>query len=115
MSFDTGRDQAISADTMYLLRLGALMSRLRLFGLVACLVSAILPLHSQTATPPDTPAGRVLRAWLDAFNTGDSTRMEEFYRRYQPDVTAANTLPFRRQTQGFDLLTIERSDPRHVE
>jgi peptidase S41-like protein len=91
------------------------MSRLRLVGVIACLVSAMLPLHSQTATPPDTPAGRVLRAWLEAFNTGDSARMEEFYRRYQPDVSAANTLGFRRQTAGFDLLTIERSEPRHVE
>jgi retinol-binding protein 3 len=63
---------------------------------------------------PDTPAGTVLRAWFDAYNSGDTTRILEFYRRYQSD-RARSTLNFRLASGGFDLVSVERSDPRHVE
>lgn len=66
-------------------------------------------------TIPNTPAAQVLRAWLDAFNSGDSARMDAYYRQYQPDVSVQSQLPFRAQTGGFELLTIERSEPRHIE
>ena len=66
-------------------------------------------------TIPDTPAGRVLRAWLDAFNSADTVRMDAFYRQHQPDRSARSELPFREQVGGFDLLSVERSEPRHVE
>jgi len=72
-------------------------------------------LNAQTVTPPNTPAGHVLAAWLEAFNTGDTARMNAYYRQYQPDMSAAQTIGFRREVGGFDLLTIERSDPRHLE
>jgi hypothetical protein len=71
--------------------------------------------NAQTVTPPNTPAGHVLGAWLEAFNTGDTARMNAYYRQYQPDMSAAQTIGFRREVGGFDLLTIERSDPRHLE
>jgi len=29
-------------------------------------------------TVPDTPAGHTLQAWLDAFNSGDRTRIETY-------------------------------------
>jgi len=64
---------------------------------------------------PNTPAGRVLRAWLDAFNSGDAARMNAYYRQYQPERSAESELPFREQVGGFDLVTIERSVPRRVE
>jgi len=69
---------------------------------------------AQTPAIPDTPAGVVLKAWLDAFNSGDSARMEAYYQKYQPDMNAANQLRFRDQTGGFDLLSIERSDPTRL-
>lgn len=71
--------------------------------------------NAQTVTPPNTPAGHVLAAWLEAFNTGDTARMNAYYRQYQPDMSAAQTIGFWREVGGFDLLTIERSDPRHLE
>jgi len=83
-------------------------------AVIAALVVAS-SLCAQTTTPPDTPAGRVLSAWLEAFNTGDTARMDAYYRRYQPDLSAAQTIGFRRDVGGFDLLSIERSDPRHLE
>ena len=64
---------------------------------------------------PKTPAGEALRAWLDAFNSGDTARLSEYFRRFQPDLAVGDEIGFREQTGGFDLLTIERSEPRHLE
>ena len=64
---------------------------------------------------PSTPAADVLRAWLDAFNSGDSARMSAYYLRYQPDRSLPVELSFREQTGGFDLIDIERSEPRRIE
>jgi retinol-binding protein 3 len=93
-----------------------MLRRARSLCLAAALVAA--PLGAQSAGPPaipDTPAGRVLRAWLDAFNTGDTARMAAYYRRHQPDADVPSRITFRERTGGFDLLTIERSEPRHIE
>ena len=72
---------------------------------------------AQSTSPvvPNTVAGRVLRAWLDAFNSGDTAQMAAYSRRYQPDRDVESELPFRKMTGGFDLLTIERSEPYHIE
>ena len=67
------------------------------------------------STIPDTAAGRTLRAWLDAFNSGDRTRIEAYSRKYQPDMSVGNTMAFRDQTGGFDLLSIDKSEPTHIE
>ena len=59
-------------------------------------------------TIPDTPAGNVLRAWLDVFNSGDEPRMRAFAEQHKdPRVV---DLAFRKQTGGFHLLGIEKSD-----
>jgi retinol-binding protein 3 len=95
-----------------------------------CLVSTFSPMLSSAqvgttnATPgahptglviPNTVAGRVLRTWLDAFNSSDTARMAAYYRQYQPDQDGDAEAAFRRMTGGFDLLTIERSEPYHIE
>ena len=64
---------------------------------------------------PKTPAGEALREWLDAFNSADTARIAAYFRRYEPDEPSGGELGFREQTGGFDLLTIERSEPRHLE
>lgn len=64
---------------------------------------------------PSTPAGTALRDWLDAFNSGDSTRLEAYYRKYEPSGRQANDLRFLERTGGFALLSIERSEPRRIE
>jgi retinol-binding protein 3 len=88
-------------------------------ALALCFALAIgsASLRAQTPAPaiPDTPAGRVLRAWLDAFNSGDTARMDAYYRQYQPERSAQSELRFREEVGGFDLLTIERSEPRRLE
>jgi hypothetical protein len=70
---------------------------------------------SGAPTIPSTPAGVVLRAWLEAFNSADTARMGTYYRRYQPDLTVESALAFRERTGGYDLLSVERSEPRRVE
>ncbi|MDQ3949997.1 MAG: S41 family peptidase [Gemmatimonadota bacterium] len=88
--------------------------------LALCFAAAVgsASLSAQTPTAPaipDTPAGRVLRAWLDAFNSADSARVDAYARQFEPDLAVPVALMIRDQSGGFDLLTIERSEPRHVE
>lgn len=63
---------------------------------------------------PDTPAGRVLEAWLEAFNSGDGDLIDAYIEAHQPDRTLEQTLAFRTQTGGFDLLSIESSEPLSI-
>jgi hypothetical protein len=63
---------------------------------------------------PDTPAGRVAREWLDAFNRADSAGLAAWGEKYSLDRPAAGALGLRRQTGGFDLVSIETNEPRLV-
>ena len=65
---------------------------------------------------PDTPAGHTLRAWLDAFNSGDKARIQAYTSKYEPATGDADrTVAFHDQTGGFDLLSIDKSEPLHIE
>jgi retinol-binding protein 3 len=66
------------------------------------------------ATIPDTPAGHTLQAWLDAFNSGDRAKIEAFVTNIDPTQTVDGMLSFRGQTGGFDLLSIENSEPLNI-
>ena len=63
---------------------------------------------------PDTPAGKTLRAWLDAFNSGDRGKVEEYVKTVDPKERVDGMISFRNQTGGFELLSIESSEPLHV-
>jgi retinol-binding protein 3 len=63
---------------------------------------------------PDTPAGHTLRAWMDAFNSGDRVKIETYVRTVDPSQSADGMISFRNQTGGFDLLSIESSEPLHI-
>jgi hypothetical protein len=78
-------------------------------------VPATTSQHPVVTAIPKTPAGEVLRAWLDAFNSGDSALLGAYKSRFEPDVTVSDELSFREHTGGFELLSIERSEPRHLE
>ena len=92
------------------------MSRLSLRALECCVTLTLVsaPLRGQTAIP-DTPAGSALRAWLDAYNHGDSASVAAFLRAYQADPALRNSFRFRQMSGGFDLLSVEVSEPRHIE
>ena len=77
---------------------------------------AVAAAHSQQATLPNTPAGRALTEWLEAFNSGDRDRIAAFQQRYSVQGPPTDALvDFRKRTGGFDLLSVTKSEPLHVE
>ncbi|MBL0937653.1 MAG: S41 family peptidase [Gemmatimonadaceae bacterium] len=74
-----------------------------------------LTVRAQTPVIPDTPAGVVLRAWFDAYASGDTSRILDFLRRYQPDRIGQSSMSGRIGMAGFQLVSIEKSDPRRIE
>jgi len=62
---------------------------------------------------PDTPAGHQATAWLQAFNSGDREKLQDFLQRNLPDRAQHmdQEMGFRGMTGGFDLKKIEESTP----
>ena len=66
-------------------------------------------------TVPTTPAGRVLMAWLSAFNSGDAAAIQAFDATHRPDAPAVGfTQRLRGNTGGFTLVRIEKSTPTTI-
>jgi hypothetical protein len=81
-----------------------------------CILAAIAAFGTfAQPVPPETPAGRTLKAWLEAFNSGDRPRMEAYIKRFDPERSVDQQMNFRNQTGGFDLLSIEKSERTHIE
>jgi len=76
----------------------------------------VLGLHAASAevTIPDTPAGRTMNAWLEAFNSGDRTRLDDYYKKYEPEKHADDIMDFRNRVGGFELVSIEKSEPLRI-
>jgi retinol-binding protein 3 len=100
-------------------RLRTPLSRHRLLAFVPVLVAlfAVPAARSQQVSTPDTPAGRTLAAWLEAFNSGDRARVVAYREAYQATtgMPLDAEMGFRSQTGGFDLLSIQKSEPLHIE
>jgi hypothetical protein len=67
------------------------------------------------AAAPETPAGQAVSEWLNAFNGGDTGKLRAFFDRYQSSQLATVYANLRQQTGGFDLISIEKSEPRYIE
>jgi hypothetical protein len=78
--------------------------------------AAIPPAFAKPQAPslPDTPAGRLLMAWLDAFNSGERARIEAYYAKHAPWESVDETVDGRKQSGGFELLGIDKSQPLHL-
>lgn len=69
---------------------------------------------------PDTPAGKVLAAWVLALNSGDRVQLETFQSTYRYNTPQTQTFPMeatlnlRRMTGGFTLVRIEQSEPLSI-
>jgi len=91
------------------------------FALVLALAAAFTPqATSQTPTQaqpaiPDTPAGRIFKAWLEAFNSGDRAQLDAYAHKYDPGKPVDQEMHFRGMTGGFDLLQIVKSEPLRLE
>jgi CubicO group peptidase (beta-lactamase class C family) len=59
---------------------------------------------------PDTPAGRQFFAWLDAFDSGDKARLEQFLKEHYPARAGAldREMQFRDETGGFEFKDFDR-------
>lgn len=88
-------------------------------GTLTLLLAALaVPAAEQEKTHPgipDTPAGRVLQAWVDAFNSGDPARIQDYLTKHEPGKSLDGTVDFRDRTGGFELLGIGESDRLHIE
>lgn len=73
------------------------------------------PSGTHRATIPDSPIGRAFGEWLDAFNSADSVRLGAYYRKYGLQRSLEFQMARRAQTGGFDVVSIERSEPRLLE
>ena len=84
---------------------------LMMLWLILIVVASAGPAVGQV-TIANTPAGQVLAAWLDAFNSGDRAKIDVFLKTYSPKVAeAALTSPqFRGRSGGVDLVAITRSE-----
>jgi N-terminal domain of Peptidase_S41 in eukaryotic IRBP len=82
---------------------------------MACGVLLIgLSSASADVTIPDTPAGRTMSAWLSAFNSGDRTQLDDYFKKYEPEKHADDFMAFRDRVGGFEVLSIEKSEPNRI-
>ena len=91
------------------------LSKTLLATLLMVLLCLPCSLAAQTPAIPDTPAGRALQAWLDAFNSGDRGRIQAYLAKYEPARPVEGEVNFRNQTGGFELLSIDTNDRLHIE
>lgn len=63
---------------------------------------------------PDSLPGRALGEWLDAFNSGELEPLQRFYAAHPQKDTPQDVLDWRLQTGGFDLVAVERDEPRRT-
>jgi retinol-binding protein 3 len=90
------------------------MLRRALFLLALPVFLGLFPVRAQQ-TIPETPAGHTLKAWLDAFNSGDRAVEEKYLNTYDPKRSLDDEMRFRGMTGGFVLLQIIKTDPQSVE
>ena len=82
--------------------------------LVSLLLLAAPTCFAQGPAIPDTPAGHTLSAWLDAFNSADRTKIADYIQKYDPRQNIDGMIGFHDETGGFDLLSIDKSEPLSI-
>jgi len=80
-----------------------------LLGAMIFLLCGLARAAASTLPIPDTPAGRTLGSWLDAFNSGDRSRMDSFIRTRASWMNLDGVMRWRAETGGYELLAIESS------
>lgn len=80
-------------------------------GLIALAWAAAMSCATSAAAEvlPDTAAGKVLQARLQAFDSGSAEQLEEYRARHEPGLDIERELAFHRDTGGFDVLKVEHS------
>lgn len=79
-----------------------------------CILASCAQVAAAAPNIPDTPAGRTLAAWLDAFNSGERTREETFSKTHWWGADLDNVMRWQAQVGGYDLLDIYTNDQTHI-
>ena len=77
---------------------------------LAALLALLPALSLAEASVPNTPPGRALSAWLEAFNSGDRARAESFDKTYAWGTNLDDLAGWIAETGGYDLLDIYAND-----
>jgi hypothetical protein len=74
-------------------------------------------LAAAAAPASESPALQVFKQWLDAFNTGDSSRISAFWLKYGrsgAEDRVAGDLRLRAMTQGMTIYRVEEDTDTHL-
>jgi CubicO group peptidase (beta-lactamase class C family) len=87
-----------------------------IFSLLLAALSLGLAGAGVAAELPSTPAGKVLAGYLEALHSGNKDKLESFIKAHRPDRPDAidRMLDLRWNTGGFDLYSIESSQPLYI-
>ena len=75
------------------------------------------PTTARAQTPvviPNSPAGVLMKQWLDAFNTADSAGLDAFSRAHFPRISAQAHMQVQRRMGGVELLRIISAEPSRI-
>ncbi len=86
----------------------------RLYLLAMVLLAGVAVADAPAPLIPATPAGHALGQWLEAFNSADRERIESFATAHAPWWTLDRAMNLRARTGGYELLSIEESNPRWI-
>src|SRR3569833_2049156 len=90
----------------------SLLTRSALIALTLAVAPAV---SAQTpVATPDSPAGTLLKQWLDVFNRADSAGLDAFSRAHNPNTNAQAQLRLARASGGLDLVRIISAEPFRV-
>jgi hypothetical protein len=91
------------------------VSLLTLIGLTALALAVPSAVPAQTpVTIPNSPAGTLLKQWLDVFNRADSAGLDAWSTAHFPRVNAQMLMQTQRATGGFELVRIISAEPSHI-
>ncbi len=88
---------------------------LKRIAFLVCLVLAATVMHAAPAS--ETPALHVFRQWLDAFNSGDASRITAFWQQYgkqNADEHVASDMRLRNMTGGMSIFRVEEDTDAHL-
>src|SRR5262249_22168390 len=91
------------------------ISRLILASLAIASVAA--PSDARAQAPgaiPASPAGRLLKQWLDLFNRADSAGLDRFLKAHAPNITAQVQMQSQRSSGGIEIARILTAEPLHI-
>ena len=85
-----------------------------LAGSCCAILSFQCPIVHADVSTPDTPAGRTLQAFLQAFNASDNDRIAAYISQFDPKSSVDRLMSFSSQTGGFALTSIVQSAPDKI-